>query len=220
MQETWVPSLGWKEPLEEGVAAHSSILAGDPHGQSSPAGYSPWGHTESEQDLAHSKDLAHSNSGSSHSLSGPASKQANKAPPGQEVERSLEHSRPLMLLTPCLWWISMLWYQGPDSEVAPPWPSVCVMSWLFQIALAFLMTVLLKKTILTSLVVFLLTLFWGGVGFTGFYQQLPSPLKWIFSICSPFAFSAGINQVRSELILTLSSFLRTWKRLSWKRITT
>ena len=109
VQETWVPSLGWKEPLEEGVAAHSSILAGDPHGQSSPAGYSPWGHTESEQDLAHSKDLAHSqdlahsNSGSSHSLSGPASKQANKAPPGQEVERSLEHSRPLMLLTPCLW---------------------------------------------------------------------------------------------------------------------
>ncbi|XP_061000982.1 ATP-binding cassette sub-family A member 6 isoform X2 [Dama dama] len=66
---------------------------------------------------------------------------------------------------------------------------------LSLIALAFLMTVLLKKTILTSLVVFLLTLFWGGVGFTAFYQQLPSPLKWIFSICSPFAFSAGINQI-------------------------
>uniref|UniRef100_A0A4W2I3E4 ATP binding cassette subfamily A member 6 n=1 Tax=Bos indicus x Bos taurus TaxID=30522 RepID=A0A4W2I3E4_BOBOX len=69
---------------------------------------------------------------------------------------------------------------------------------LSLIALAFLMTVLLKKTILTSLVVFLLTLFWGGVGLSAFYQQLPSPLKWIFSICSPFAFSAGINQVRSE----------------------
>uniref|UniRef100_A0A8B9YHH5 ATP binding cassette subfamily A member 6 n=1 Tax=Bos mutus grunniens TaxID=30521 RepID=A0A8B9YHH5_BOSMU len=66
---------------------------------------------------------------------------------------------------------------------------------LSLIALAFLMTVLLKKTILTSLVVFLLTLFWGGVGFSAFYQQLPSPLKWIFSICSPFAFSAGINQI-------------------------
>ena len=34
------------------MAAHSSILAGDSHGQRSPAGYSPWGHTESEQDLA------------------------------------------------------------------------------------------------------------------------------------------------------------------------
>ena len=27
MQETWVQSLGWKDPLEEGMAAHSSILA-------------------------------------------------------------------------------------------------------------------------------------------------------------------------------------------------
>ena len=25
--ETWVRSLGWKDPLEEGVATHSSILA-------------------------------------------------------------------------------------------------------------------------------------------------------------------------------------------------
>ena len=25
-QETWVPSLGWKDPLEKGVATHSSIL--------------------------------------------------------------------------------------------------------------------------------------------------------------------------------------------------
>ena len=27
MWETWVQSLGWKEPLEEGMATHSSILA-------------------------------------------------------------------------------------------------------------------------------------------------------------------------------------------------
>ena len=27
MQETWVQSLGWKDPLEEGTATHSSILA-------------------------------------------------------------------------------------------------------------------------------------------------------------------------------------------------
>ena len=25
--ETWVQSLGWEDPLEEGMAAHSSILA-------------------------------------------------------------------------------------------------------------------------------------------------------------------------------------------------
>ena len=27
MQETWVPSVGWEDALEEGVATHSSILA-------------------------------------------------------------------------------------------------------------------------------------------------------------------------------------------------
>ena len=27
MRETWVPSLGWADPLENGKATHSSILA-------------------------------------------------------------------------------------------------------------------------------------------------------------------------------------------------
>ena len=27
MQETWVQSLGWEDPLEEGMATHSLILA-------------------------------------------------------------------------------------------------------------------------------------------------------------------------------------------------
>ena len=27
MRETWVQSLGWKDPLEKGKATHSSILA-------------------------------------------------------------------------------------------------------------------------------------------------------------------------------------------------
>ena len=27
MRETWVQSLGWEDPLEESMAAHSSILA-------------------------------------------------------------------------------------------------------------------------------------------------------------------------------------------------
>ena len=26
MQDTWLPSLGWEDPLEEGMATHSSIL--------------------------------------------------------------------------------------------------------------------------------------------------------------------------------------------------
>ena len=27
MQETWVPSLDWEDPLEKGMATHSGILA-------------------------------------------------------------------------------------------------------------------------------------------------------------------------------------------------
>ena len=27
LRETWVQSLGWEDPLEEGMATHSSILA-------------------------------------------------------------------------------------------------------------------------------------------------------------------------------------------------
>ena len=33
MQETWVGSLGWKESLKKRMAIHSSILAGESHGQ-------------------------------------------------------------------------------------------------------------------------------------------------------------------------------------------
>ena len=46
MWESWVQSLGWEDPLEEDMAAHSSILAGKSHGQISLVGYSPWSHKE------------------------------------------------------------------------------------------------------------------------------------------------------------------------------
>ena len=46
MQETQVWSLGWEEPLEKGIATHSSIVPGDFLGQRSLEGYSPWGHKE------------------------------------------------------------------------------------------------------------------------------------------------------------------------------
>ena len=39
MWETWVPSLGWEDPLEEGMATHYSILAW----RIPLEGYSPWG---------------------------------------------------------------------------------------------------------------------------------------------------------------------------------
>ena len=45
MQETWVQSLGWEDPLEKDMATHSSIPAWRIPGTGEP-GYSPWGHKE------------------------------------------------------------------------------------------------------------------------------------------------------------------------------
>ena len=44
MQEMWVQSLDQQDPLEEEMAAHSSILTWEIHGQRRLAGYSPWCH--------------------------------------------------------------------------------------------------------------------------------------------------------------------------------
>ena len=46
-EETQVCSLGWEDPLQEGMATHSSILAWKSPGQRRLAGYSPRGHKES-----------------------------------------------------------------------------------------------------------------------------------------------------------------------------
>ena len=45
MQETQVQSLGQEDPLEKGMATHSSILAWRIPWTEEPGGlYSPWGH--------------------------------------------------------------------------------------------------------------------------------------------------------------------------------
>ena len=48
MQEIQVPFLGGEDPMEKGMATHSSILAGEFQGQRSLAGHSPWGRKESD----------------------------------------------------------------------------------------------------------------------------------------------------------------------------
>ena len=44
--ETQVWSLDWEDPLEKGMAAHSSLLSWEFHGQRRLMGYSPQGHKE------------------------------------------------------------------------------------------------------------------------------------------------------------------------------
>ena len=43
MQETWVQSLGWEDPLEKGMATHSSILAWEIPWTDEPSRLQPMG---------------------------------------------------------------------------------------------------------------------------------------------------------------------------------
>ena len=43
VQATWVQSLGWEDPLEKGMATHSSILTWRSPWTEETGGYSPWG---------------------------------------------------------------------------------------------------------------------------------------------------------------------------------
>ena len=47
VRETWVQSLGWEDPLEEGMATHSSIWPGESPWTEEPGG-ALWGRKESE----------------------------------------------------------------------------------------------------------------------------------------------------------------------------
>ena len=42
VQESQVWSLVWDDPLEKGMAIHSSILTWESHGRRMLAGYGPW----------------------------------------------------------------------------------------------------------------------------------------------------------------------------------
>ena len=46
MQETWVQSLSWEDPLEKGMATHSSILAWEIPWTEKPGGLKSMGHKE------------------------------------------------------------------------------------------------------------------------------------------------------------------------------
>ena len=48
VQETKVGSLGWEDPLEKGMAIHSSKLAWRIPWTEKPCSYSPWGRKESD----------------------------------------------------------------------------------------------------------------------------------------------------------------------------
>ena len=48
MQETWVRSLGWEDPLEKEMEPTPVLLPGKFYGWRSLVGYSPWDRKESD----------------------------------------------------------------------------------------------------------------------------------------------------------------------------
>ena len=50
MWETWVPSLSWEDPLEKGMATHSSILAWRTPWTEEPGGLQSMGFQKVEHD--------------------------------------------------------------------------------------------------------------------------------------------------------------------------
>ena len=47
VRDTWVRSLAWEDPLEKGMATHSSTLSWRIPGTEDPGGLQSWGHKES-----------------------------------------------------------------------------------------------------------------------------------------------------------------------------
>ena len=52
MQETWVQSLGWEDPLEKGMATHSGILAWEIIWLKEPGGQATVNGVPKESDIA------------------------------------------------------------------------------------------------------------------------------------------------------------------------
>ena len=67
MQETPVQSMGQEDPLEKELETHSSVLAGEFHGQRNLAGDSPQGREESDT-TEHTHTYTHTHSHIHHSF--------------------------------------------------------------------------------------------------------------------------------------------------------
>ena len=52
MQEMWVQSLDWEDPLEKEMVTHSSVLAWKIPWTGQPGDCSPWSHKRVRHDLA------------------------------------------------------------------------------------------------------------------------------------------------------------------------
>ena len=84
VQETQVQSLGQKDPLEEEMATHSSILAWRIPWTEEPGEYSPWGRKESDM----TEHLTHTHT---HTHTKPQEQAGDRARWGPSIESGFIH---------------------------------------------------------------------------------------------------------------------------------
>ena len=106
-KETWVPSLGGEDPLEQEMATHSSTFAWRIPWTEKPGGYSPWGHRVRHDQTAYT----HSNAASPNwSLQAnlaskpvaPSTPAARDLGTGALTPPGLRHKEKLVLITAVL----------------------------------------------------------------------------------------------------------------------
>ena len=87
MWETWVRSLGWEDPLEEGLATHSRIRAWRIPWTEAPGGWSAWGHKE----LGTTERLSTAQQGGKHRNENPGGCKNNQmnASPSRRTEDNI-----------------------------------------------------------------------------------------------------------------------------------
>ena len=126
MQETWVRSLGWEDPLEEGMASHSNIFA-----WRIPMDRGAWrATTTGSQKVRHDWTTKH---GTAHTLQNDYHNKSNKICHHSYWLYSLHftfHTRSIYFATESCYLLISLIYFSP-----PPIPSLLATSCLFSVSI-------------------------------------------------------------------------------------
>ena len=123
MWETWVQSLGWEDPLEKEMAAHSSILAWRIPWTEEPGGLQSMGSQRVGHDWA-TKTTDNGVCVECISCSVVSDSSRPHVPPGSSVHTILQAA--------ILEWVAIPFSRGPFGPRDRAWVS-CIPSWFFTI---------------------------------------------------------------------------------------
>ena len=123
VQETWVWSLGWEDPLEKGMAPTPAFLPEEFHGQRSLVGYRPWSHKESDMTewLTHCCILSHIQFSQPHITTGKTIALTRWTPVGKVMSLLFNMlSRLVIAFLPRTKHLLISWLQSPSAVILEP----------------------------------------------------------------------------------------------------